>query len=305
MGNNLLLGNGVNIDFGISELSNQNIFSRFQDILIKSSPLYECVFGKGFDSQTCQKIFADANTPAKIGIESLARNVYDYLKNENDWSDNDERELIDFITVSSVNAIFLNGARLIDTSVVTQNGNITKIPVLQSYSKIFSLNYAEFWDISEKCAFLHGKFTLPQILPTNQNIILYNPYSDTTGFYNSTINELTKKYSMLSYSPNVVFTPLLDKQDSLYVGHCPGPNFFPGPNTFPAKIDELYTELDDIHSLDIFGMSPFGDDKLIKKISEIPNLTIYVHNLESTQVDKWNDLLGRNCCIDSSKFYCR
>lgn len=305
MNNNLLLGNGVNIDFGILELSNQNIFYRFQDILIKSSPLYECVFGKGFDLQTCKKIFADANNPEKLGIESLARNVYDYLKNESDWSDNDERELIDFITVSSVNAIFFNGNHLIDTSVITQNNNITKIPVLQSYSNVFSLNYAEFWDTSDTCTFLHGKHTLPQILPTKKNILLYQPYSDITGVYNSIIDDLSIDFYMVGYSPDVVFSPLLDKQDTLYVGHCPSPTLFPGPNTFPAKVDELYTELDNIKELDVFGMSPFGDNRIIEKISKIPNLTIYVYNLDPAQVNKWSSLLGRNCCTDSSMFYDR
>lgn len=165
--------------------------------------------------QTCKKIFADANNPEKLGIVSLARNVYDYLKKESAWSDIDEREIIDFITVSSVNAIFFNGNNSIDTSVIIQNNNITKIPVLQSYSNVFSLNYAEFWDTFNICTFLHRKYTFPQILPTKKNILLYQPYSDITGIYNSIIDDLSTDFYMVSYSPDVVFSPLLDKQDTL------------------------------------------------------------------------------------------
>lgn len=108
---------------------------------------------------------------------------------------------------------------------------------------------------------------------------------------------------MHKYSPNVVFTPLMDKQDSLYVGHCPGKSFFPGPNTFLAKIPKLYVELNNIESLDIFGISPFGDVSLIKQLTSILDLRIYVYNMDKKQVDKWKELLNRDCCVDSSSFY--
>ncbi len=306
---NLLLGNGINFDLGISELYALNIFHRFQDILIKTSSIYEYIFGKKFDAQICQNIFIDCikdpEDYSKNGIESLAKKVYDYLKLNNNWSDNKDRDLIDFITVSAINAIFYNGTHPINTVSIKNNTNSTKISVLQSYANIFSLNYAEFWDTLDKCCFLHGKYTLPELTSTEKNVILFNPYNDNSGTYSNLINQLSQKYIMLECFPNVIFTPLLNKQDSLYVGHCPSTALFPSSNTFPAEIPELYTELDNIESLDIFGMSPFGDDKLIKKISAIPNLTIYVYKMDKEQVFKWNELLKRECCVDSSLFYNR
>lgn len=303
----LLLGNGINLDLGISELYAINIFHRFQDILIKTSSIYKHIFGRGFDAQICQKIFADCisnpENSAKIGIESLAKNVYDYLKYENHWSDNDERSIIDFIAVSAINAIFYNGTNVINTTSIQNNENSIKISTLQSYDNIFSLNYAEFWDILGKCSFLHGKYTLPKISSNGKDIILFNPCNDNSGTYSNLINQLANKYTMLKYFPNVILTPLLDKQDSLYIGHVPSSTLFPGLNTFPSTVSELYTELDDIETLDIFGMSPFGDDKLIEKLSVIPNLTIYVYKKEKNQVNKWNELLKRECCVDSSLFY--
>lgn len=304
---NLLLGNGINLDLGISELYAINIFHRFQDILIKTSSIYEYIFGKCFDEQICQNIFADCiknpEDSAKIGIESLAKNVYDYIKKENDWSDNAERDLIDCITVSAINAIFYNGTNIIDTAPVINDNNSTKISILQSYNNVFSLNYAEFWDNLDKCSFLHGKYILPKLSSGEKDIILFNPYNDNSGTYKNLIDQLTNKYTMLKYSPNVIFTPLLDKQDSSYIGHCPSDTLFPSSNTFPSAVPELYKELDNIKSLDIFGMSPFGDDKLIKKLSTIPNLTVYVYKMDTDQVNKWNELLKRKCCMDSSLFY--
>lgn len=304
MSKNLLLGNGINIDLGISELCAKDIFHRFQNILIATSSIYEYLFGKGFDTQTCDIIFADCkNNTEKLGIESLAKNVYDYLKNENRWSDNDERSIIDFITVSAINAIFYNGTNTINTAPIKNATNSIKISTLKSYDNIFSLNYAEFWDNLDKCSFLHGKYILPEFSSDEKDIILFNPYNDNSGTYKNLIDQLTNKYTMLKYSPNVIFTPLLDKQDSLYIGHCPGDTLFPSSNTFPSAVPELYKELDNIKSLDIFGMSPFGDDKLIQQLSVVPSLRIYVYEMDKNQVNKWNNLLKRDCCMDSSLFY--
>lgn len=87
MKTNLLLGYGINLDFGISELYAEAILHRFQNILIKTSPIYEYLMGKGFDAQICNSIFADCiNNTEKLGIESLARKVYDYLKDPDKWS---------------------------------------------------------------------------------------------------------------------------------------------------------------------------------------------------------------------------
>lgn len=307
MRKNLLLGNGINLDLGISELYAINIFHRFQDILIKTSSIYKHIFGRGFDEQICQKIFADCiknpEDSAKTGIESLAKNVYDYLKNENHWSDNNERSIIDFIVVSAINAIFYNGTNIINTTSIQNYENSIKISTLQSYDNIFSLNYAEFWDILGKCSFLHGEYILPKISSNEKEIILFNPYNDNSGTYSNLINQLANNYTMLKYFPNVILTPLLDKQESLYIGHVPSNTLFPGLNTFPSSVSELYSELDNMKTLDIFGMSPFGDDKLIKKLSAIPTLTIYVYKMDTDQVNKWNELLKRECCVDSSLFY--
>lgn len=304
MRENLLLGNGINLDLGVSELSAKSIFRRFQDILIKTSPLYEYLMGKGFDTQICNSIFADCkNNAEKLGIEALARNVYDYLKNSDKWSKNNERELKDFVTVSAINAIFYNGNTTINIAPITNEANRIKISTLKAYNNIYSLNYAEFWDSVNKCCFLHGNYELLEVSSAGKDIILFYPYNDDSGTYKRRIDQLSDKYSMHKYLPNVVFAPLMDKQDSLCDGHVPDEILFPSLNLFPSNVRQLYVELNNIESLDIFGMSPVGDDRLIRRLSGIPNLTIYVLNMEEKQVHQWNDLLNRECCVDSSSFY--
>lgn len=304
MRENLLLGNGINLDLGISELRAEAIFHRFQDILIKTSPIYEYLMGKGFDTQICNSIFADCkNNAEKLGIESLARNVYDYLKNSDKWSKNNERELKDFITVSAINAIFYNGNTTINIAPITNEANRIKISTLKAYNNVYSLNYAEFWDSANKCCFLHGNYELLEVSSAGKDIILFYPYNDDSGTYKRRIDQLSDKYSMHKYLPNVVFAPLMDKQDSLCDGHVPDETLFPGLNLFPSNVRQLYVELNNIEALDIFGMSPFGDDRLIQRLSVIPNLRIYVYKKEKEQVDKWNDLLNRECCVDSASFY--
>lgn len=304
MHKNLLLGNGINLDLGISELCADAIFHRFRDILIKTTSIYEYLFGKGFDLQICNSIFADCvNSEEKSGIESLARKVYDYLKNPDNRSDNKERELIDFITVSAINAIFYNGDKMIDITPFRNEMNGMKISTIKFYDNIYSLNYAEFWDNLDKSIFLHGKYVFSEISSAEKDIILFCPYNDDSGTYKGLIDRLSDKYFVQEYFPKIVFTPLIDKQDSLYTGHVPSETLFPNFNVFPSNVRKLYVELNDVEELDIFGMSPFGDDNLIQRLSAIPNLRIYVYNMDKKQVNKWKELLNRDCCVDSSLFF--
>lgn len=142
MRENLLLGNGINLDLGITDLHAEAIFQRFKDILIKTDPLYEDLTDKGFDAQICNSIFADCkNSAEKLGIESLARNVYDYLKSSDKWSDNNERRLTDFITVPEVNAIIYIGDTTINIAPITNGTNRIKISTLNAYNNIFTRNY--------------------------------------------------------------------------------------------------------------------------------------------------------------------
>jgi hypothetical protein len=66
---NLLLGNGINMHLGVTNMSVTDIAARFKKCLIISSPFYELLFGIAFTEKICNDIFQASE---KLGIESLA-----------------------------------------------------------------------------------------------------------------------------------------------------------------------------------------------------------------------------------------
>ena len=61
---------------------------------------------------------------------------------------------------------------------------------------------------------------------------------------------------------------------------------------YPIKPKELYTELMGVGELDILGMSPYGDDSLIKIINKMSKVKVYVYNKDcSEETEIWNKKL--------------
>lgn len=56
---------------------------------------------------------------------------------------------------------------------------------------------------------------------------------------------------------------------------------------------ELYTELKNAEELDIFGVSPYGDDSLIDVINRMKTVTVYIYNMKNNkqEVEVWNIIL--------------
>ncbi len=293
----LLLGNGINIHFGIDELYLDNIAIRLKDILVKSSPLYECLFGVTFSSTICDSLYSNA---PNLGIETLSAEVYKYVYTHitDQITLNTEYRLQNAITTSAINAIFYNNSRLITIPSLNQ----ATIDTLKKYESIYTLNYAEFWDTNKLCTYLHGVY-IPTAIDSNKDVLLYNSAQYRLSDYKKVVANLNLTYNMLAFNGyNIVFSPLLDKQKILETGHHPANNLYPADDLPPFNPPKLYTELGSISSLDVFGMSPFGDDKLISLLTNIPNLTIYVYKMAPDQVSEWNKKLKRKCCKDSILF---
>lgn len=293
----LLLGNGINIHFGINELYLDNIAIRFKDILVKSSPLYECLFGVSFSYSICDSLYSNA---PNLGIETLSAEVYKYVYTH--MTDritlNTEYRLQNAIKTSAINAIFYNNSQLISVPSLNQ----TTIDTLKKYKSIYTLNYTEFWDTDKVCTYLHGAYT-PSITNNNKDIILYSSDQYYLANYRKVVDNLRNVFDMIDLScQEIVFSPLIDKQELLKTGHYPLNNLYPADDLFPYTPPKLYSDLDSIFSLDVFGMSPFGDDTLIDCLASIPNLTVYVYQMNDVEVSEWNRKLKRNCCKDSSIF---
>lgn len=298
MQKSLLLGNGINIHFGISDLYLTNIADRFKDVLTNSSPLYECLFGVSFTPALCDSLFSSA---PNLGIETLSaeifKYVYTHMKDQSTL--NSEYRLHNSIKTSAINAIFYNKQNIISIP----DFNQAEINVLKKYHSIYSLNYTEFWDDIDICTYLHGNY---KPIETNSNtpILFYSSAQYQLPEYKNVVDNLSPQYNMLAFNGyNIVFSPLLDKQRVLGLAHYPAKNLCLAEDLFPYDPPKLYTELDSVSSLDVFGMSPFGDDKLINLLMNIEDLTIYVYQMNNSEVSEWNKLLKRNCCKDSSLFW--
>lgn len=298
MQKNLLLGNGINIHFGINALLLDNIATRFKAVLINSSPLYECLFDVPLTPSVCDSLFTNASD---LGIETLSAEIYKYVyMHMNDkTSINNEYRLNNAVKTSAINAIFYNNEKPISIPPL----NPSTVNTLKKYQSIHTLNYTEFWDTENLCTYLHG--TYKPITPVNNGkpILLYNSRQYHLPDYKRVVNSMKTIYNMLVFNDyNIVFSPLLDKQKILGTGHYPAKNLYPANDLPPFAPPKLYTELDSISSLDVFGMSPYGDDKLIKLLANVPNLSIYVYQMDSIQVSEWNKKLKRNCCKDNLLF---
>lgn len=296
---NLLLGNGINIHFGISELYLNSIAKRFHDILINSSSLYYCLFGVSITPDVCDKIYAEATN---WGIETLASGVYKYIHaNMHDQNSvNCEYRLLNAVKTSALNAIFFDNSRFIQTPKL----ECEEICHIMRYDNIFTLNYTEFWDNEERSIYLHGKYKNTNYNDTHMPILLYSSEQHNLSEYRKVVSELGVDYNMVEFEGyDIVFSPLLDKQAIMGVGHYPSKHLYPADDLFPGETRKLYTELRDISTLDVFGMSPFGDDNLIDILAGIPDLTVFVYQMNNKEVNEWNRKLGKECCVDGNLFW--
>lgn len=154
---NLLLGNGINMHLGVTNMSVTDIAARFKKCLVISSPFYELLFGIAFTEKICNDIFQASE---KLGIESLANSAHSFVINNTPqkMTLNFRMRLLDAIICTALTAIFFNGSEKIG-----MNFNKNKLPNLNYYDNIFSLNYVEFWDANNQCIFLHGQFNLDSV----------------------------------------------------------------------------------------------------------------------------------------------
>ena len=89
------------------------------------------------------------------------------------------------------------------------------------------------------------------------------------AFY--TVDNIRKTNSVIEFHPNdIVFPPSEVEKDKMVcvTGIYPSDRLYPADDLFLYRAKELYTDLDLVDELDVFGMSPFGDESIIEKINE-------------------------------------
>lgn len=289
MQRNLLLGNGINMHLGVKGMSVSEIASRFKKNLVISSPFYELLFSVTFTDEICDKLFT---TDDKLGIELLAEKVHSYVIETTPKSItiNLRMRLLDAIICTALSAIFYDGAKRLGMVY-----DEFKLPKMESFDKIFTLNYMEFWDDAHRCIHLHGQYDNSLFHENGKTFILYSE-ERYRGFenYDKVVAKLKDTYNLQPfYTWNIVFSPEFSKKNEMItLGQYPSDKLYPANDLFLRERKQLYQELDGIKEIEIFGMSPYGDESLLEKMNNMEHVTVYVYNKEHNhETLEWETIL--------------
>lgn len=293
----LLLGNGINNRIGIKELSAEEIGERFQ----RNVKVYRKIVESLFDVDIKQDFFADlGNSSPKLGIETLAGKLYTYIKKMkgNEWAGNDEYRIQELLTCICLTSIFFT----VDGKV---NGDYDpiKLPLLQNYDVLFSLNYYEFWNKNKECVYLHEHYDLEDS-PDQGRVLLVSDNQMNLPKYAQIVEEMKQANRVEIIDANkTIFAPeQLEKSHLLSVeGTYPSEKSYPAEDALPFPPRKLYTELLEVDELDIFGVSPYGDESIIAIINSIDKVRVFVYQRDSSpETEEWKKrLTGRYELLDS------
>lgn len=296
---NILLGNGLNIANDNKFLFIYDIKKRFLDNLKDEiQTIEELLDITNLNYQTIELIVND-----ETGIEQISGAVFNYLyklleeKNAMCW--NYCYRIIEILSAISLKSIFLVDGKFKEPKI--EDKYIKKIC---KYRKIFTLNYIETWDKNRKCNYLHGN--IREYFNNYEGQYITTNILDSNSFINA-----KAEYKILLDLKEIIFIPdnrIVDKYvyvgEGLYFNKC-GLTVYPADDLFPyGGKGDIYSKINDVDSLDIFGVSPYGDKSLINKISNINDVKIYVYDIENNkkEVEEWKKYLPKATYVDSSKF---
>lgn len=288
MAKGLLLGNGINSRLCINDLSVECIAERFK----KNVLVYSVIINNIFGVQIAEDFLKNSEiSVSKLGIETLAGILYKYIKgNKNNvWTDNDEYRLQDLITCICITSIFYD-----ENGKIGQVYDKSKMPLMEDYDYIFTLNYIEFWDDEHRCIHLHGKIDLSKLCDKKASILV-SAGGMNYKEYAKAVDNIRKTNSVIEFYPNdIVFAPSEVEKDKLVcvTGISPSNRLYPADDLFLYRAKELYADLDLVDELDVFRMSPFGDESIIEKINEKNLIRIFVYNKnENDETKVWESKL--------------
>lgn len=287
---NLLLGNGINAHIGIQDLSMEKIAVRFASTLQKSNIFFATLFGVFLCDKLLKKV---AST--KAGIETLADNVYqEVLMRIENPSDNDKMRLLSVIKSCAITAIFYDGCKRIGDEYHKE-----KVPDFSKFKNIFTLNYSESWDKEDRCIYLHGKYHPGASNENGKEILLYSSERVNLKCYDNLVKALSCKYDLRALNTReIIFSPTFyeTKSEAENIGCTASTKLFPGADLFPHRPRILYKELceKEIRRIEVFGMSPDGDNELIDVLNEMDMVIIYIYNYDdknNNDIQKWEEKL--------------
>ena len=159
---------------------------------------------------------------------------------------------------------------------------------------IFSLNYIEFWDRKKQCIYLHGNVNLSK-LGNEKNAILVSINRLNLKEYLKVVENIRKTNNVIKFKPNdIIFAPEGIKKNNLVCvsGVHPSDKLYPANDLFLYRAKELYVKLNEVNELDIFGMSPYGDESIINEINKKERVRIYIYKKNKNKETKvWKQKL--------------
>lgn len=180
----------------------------------------------------------------------------------------------DIVNCIALTSIFYN-----ETGTICTDYDSKRLLDISEYKRIFTLNYVEFWDKKQECIYLHGKMDLAS-MDDEQNILLTSRERSHLRIYKEAIDIIGKSNNVkVIDTSDYIFVPdCLPKTELVNVaGVYPSNNLYPADDLFLRSKKELYTELKNAEELDIFGVSPYGDDSLIDIINRMKTVTVYIY----------------------------
>jgi hypothetical protein len=289
MAKGLLLGNGINARLDIGDLSVIGIGERFKKNVLVYSVIIKKILGVQIKEDFWKAL---ENQGCELGIEILAGILYSYIKNgkKSAWTDNDEYRVQDIIVCICITSIFY-----VENGKISQVYDKSKLPIMNGYDYIFTLNYVEFWDEEDKCIHLHGRIDLTKLCNKKYTILVSNRMMNLKDYVEA-VDCIQKTNSVIEFYPNdIIFAPNEVEKNKLVcvTGLHPSNKLYPADDLFFYRPKELYTELDLVDELDVFGMSPYGDESIIDKINSKNRIRVFVYNKnENKETKEWENRLS-------------
>ncbi len=301
---NLLLGNGVNINSNVffrSEEINKRIEKTIENGIYFLGLQYNLNFlgiiRDNFDfSNNLDNVEVLLGKLFKVVIE----NKQDYFKQLT------EKKFLEVLTLLKI--IIINAIFTVDNQLIKLDIPEYIVDKINSYDKIFSLNYFEFWDKTNKSIHLHGKIRYQRFdrddftIDKNREKYYIN--------YASAIDDLLseKFYFPIVNIDEIIMLPIGYKINKQRINEIQNKydqfGFVQLKKEQLDNVQKLYEQLNNLEDISLFGVSPFGDKTLIDKLSIIPNVTIYVYNLDENDIEsnEWKKILPNAKLIDSKYF---
>lgn len=149
---------------------------------------------------------------------------------------------------------------------------------------VFTLNYYEFWDYNHIAVPLHGRVDLDAI---HENInVLVSSLRMSYDKYREAVEKVARnnKVQIVNLS-DIIFAPSAVIKEHLICveGIYPSNRLFPADDLYLILIkkQKLYEDIKNVDELDIFGMSPYGDDSLIHIINTKLKVRVFIYNKDS------------------------